>query len=78
MNSKREFTMKCMSNQWAQVDDTTAQELIVSCCTEANDSVADECQMNRNVKKWTSMSEGSDNFAMLEDCLFILIFPSMN
>ena len=70
--------MKCMSNQWAQVGDTTAQELIVSCCTEANNSVADECQMNRNVKKWTSMSEGSDNFAMLEDCIFILIFPSMN
>ena len=70
--------MKCMSNQWAQVGDTTAQELIVSCCTEANNSVADECLMNRNVKKWTSMSEGSDNFAMLEDCLFILIFPSMN
>ena len=40
--------------------------MFVSCCTEANNSVADQCQMIRirNVKKWTSMSEGSDNFAM--------------
>ena len=56
-------------NLWA-IDDTTAQRLIVSRCTEANNSVADECQMNRNVKKWTSMSEGSNNFAILEDCVF--------
>ena len=39
-------------------------DFFVSCCTEANNSVADQCQMNRNIKKWTSMSEGSDNFAM--------------
>ena len=44
------------------VDDTMAEGLVVSCCTEANNSVADECQMNPDVKKWTSMSEGRDNF----------------
>ena len=41
------------------------EDLIVSCCTEVNNSVADECQMNPDVKKWTSMSKGSDNFASL-------------
>ena len=30
-----------------------AEDLIVSCCTEANNSVADECQMNSDVKKCT-------------------------
>ena len=40
-----------------------AEDLMVSCCTEANNSVAYECQMNPDVKKWTSMSEGSDNFS---------------
>ena len=39
------------------VDDNMAEDLIVSCCTEANNSVANECQMNPDVKKWTSMSE---------------------
>ena len=34
--------------------------------------------MNRNVKKWTVLSGGIDNFTMLEDWLLILIFPSMN
>ena len=29
-----------------------------------NYSVADECNINPDVKKWTSMSEGSDNFAI--------------
>ena len=46
------------------VDDTIAKDLILSCCTEENNSVDDECQMNRNVKQMASMSEGSDNFAM--------------
>ena len=41
------------------------EDLIVSCGTEVNNSVADECQMNPDVKKWTSMSKGSDNFASL-------------
>ena len=36
------------------IDDTMAEDMIVSCCTEANNSVAEECQMNRNIKKWTS------------------------
>ena len=57
------------------VDDTLAEDLIVSCYTDANNSVADERQMNSDLKKWTFMSEGRDNFAMLEDWLFILIFP---
>ena len=59
------------------VDDTMAEYLIVSCCTEAKNSDADECQMNSGVKKWTFMSEGRDNFAMLKDWLFISIFPSI-
>ena len=54
-----------------------AKDLIVSCCTDANISVADECQVNSHVKKWMFMSEGRDNFAMLEDWLFISIFPSI-
>ena len=58
------------------VDDTLAEDLIVSCYTDANNSVADECQMNSDLKKkWTFISEGRDNFAMLKDWLFILIFP---
>ena len=57
------------------VDDTLAEDLIVSCYTDANNSVADERQMNSDLKKWTFMSEGRDHFAMLEDWLFILIFP---
>ena len=37
------------------IDDTMAEDLIASCCTEANNSVADECQMNPDVDergKW--------------------------
>ena len=59
------------------VDDTMAEDLIVSCYAEANNSVAEECQMNSDVKKWMFMREGLDSFAMLEDWLFILIFPSI-
>ena len=47
------------------------------CCTDANNSIANECQMNSDVKKWTFMSEGRDNFAMLEDWLFISISSSI-
>ena len=46
------------------IDDTMAEDVIVSSCTEAINSVADECQMSPDVKKWTSMSEESNNFAM--------------
>ena len=42
------------------LDDTMAEDLIVSCSTEANNSIADECQMNPDIKKWSSMSEGRD------------------
>ena len=31
------------------IDDTMAEDFIASCCTEANNSVADECQMNPDV-----------------------------
>ena len=48
------------------IDDTMAKDLILSCCTEANNSVTDKCQMIPDVNKWTPLSEGSDNFAMLE------------
>ena len=48
------------------IDDTMAEDVIVSSCTEANNSVADEWQMNPDDKKWTSMSEGSNNFGMLD------------
>ena len=41
------------------------EDLIVSCCTEVNNSVANECHMNPDVRKWTSMSKGSDNFVSL-------------
>ena len=54
------------------VDDTMAEDLIVSCCTDANNSIANECQMNSVVKKWMFMSEGRDNY-----WLFISIFPSI-
>ena len=51
------------------INDSLAEDLIVSCCTEANNSVADECQMNPDVTKWAFVSEGSDNFAMLEQSI---------
>ena len=61
------------------VDDTMAEDLIVSCCTDANHSIADECQMNYcDVKKWTFISEGRDNYAMLEDWLFFQYFLLFN
>ena len=67
----------CVSKVFYQLMTLTAEDLIVSCCTEANNSGANECQKNSDVKKWMFMSEGRDNFAMLEDWLFILIFPSI-
>ena len=69
MDSKRELSIDVIHEQLIStiyeqsilpVDDTIAEDLIVSCSTEANNSVADECQMNPDVKKWTSMSEGRD------------------
>ena len=69
MNSKRELSIDVVHEQLIStiyeqsilpVDDIMAEDLIVSCSTEANNSVADECQMNPDVKKWTSMSEGRD------------------
>ena len=72
MNSKRKLPINVVHEQLIStiyeqsiipIDDTMDEDLMVSCCTEANNSVAYECQMNPDVKKWTSMSEGSDNFS---------------
>ena len=41
------------------VDDIMAEDLLVSCCTEANNSVADECQMNPDVNKWASIEDAT-------------------
>ena len=57
MNSKRELSIDVVHEQLIStiyeqsvipVDDTMAEDLIVSCRTfgDANNSVADECQMN--------------------------------
>ena len=56
MNSKRELSIyalvheQLISTFYEQpillVADTIAKDLIVSCCNEANNSVADECQIN--------------------------------
>ena len=52
--------------------DTMAEDLTVSCCTKRTTQLPDVRYI-----KWMSMSEGRDDFAMLEDWLFILIFPSI-
>ena len=44
-----------MSKLFYQLPITMAEDLIVSCCIEANNSVAHECQMNPDVTKWTSL-----------------------
>ena len=49
------------------VDDNMAEDLIVSCCTEANNS-ADECQMNPEVQKWTSTSDNSEANNSADEC----------
>ena len=49
------------------IDDTMAEDLIVSCCTEANNS-ADECQMNPEVQKWTSTSDNSEANNSADEC----------
>ena len=51
------------------INDSLAEDLVVSCCTKANNSVADECQMNPDVTKWAFVSEGSDNCALLEQSI---------
>ena len=49
-----------MSKVFYQLLITMTKDLIVSCfSTEANNSVVGECQMNPDVKKWTSMSLGT-------------------
>ena len=59
VNSKRKLTIDLIHEQLTTtiydqsiipIDDTIAEDLIVSCCTEANNS-ADECQTNPDVKK---------------------------
>ena len=65
MDSKRELLIDVVHEQLISkiyeqsilpVDETMAEDLIVSCSTEANNSVADECQMNPDVKKRTFMT----------------------
>ena len=59
VNSTRELSIDVVHEQLIStiyeqsilpLDDTMAEDLIVSCCTEANNSVADECQMNLDVR----------------------------
>ena len=59
MNSTRESSIDVVHEQLIStiyeqsilpLDDIMAEDLIVSCCTEANNSVADECQMNLDVR----------------------------
>ena len=52
------------------VADTIAEDLIVSCCNEANNSVADECQVNPDVKKWASMSLGTGQLCYVRRLAF--------
>ena len=54
------------------VDKTMAEDLIVSCSTEANNSVADECQMNPDVKKRTFTSERRDRLCHVTRLAFYL------
>ena len=46
---------------------STIYEQSISCCTRSNKAVPDESTIP-DVNKWKSMSEGSDNFAMLKRC----------
>ena len=53
---------------------TMAEDLIVSCfSTEANNSVAGECQMNPDVKKWTSLSVGTGQLCHVRKLAFYFI-----
>ena len=81
MNSKRELSIDVVHEQLIStiyeqsilpVDETMAEDLIVSCSTEANNSVADECQMNPDVKKRTFMSEGRDRLCHVTRLAFYL------
>ena len=81
VNSKRELSIDVVHEQLIStiyeqsilpVDKTMAEDLIVSCSTEANNSVADECQMNPDVKKRTFMSEGRDRLCHVTRLPFYL------
>ena len=81
MNSKRELSIDVVHEQLIStiyeqsilpVDKTMAEDLIVSCSTEANNSVADECQMNPDVKKRTFMSERRDRLGHVTRLAFYL------
>ena len=63
-----------MSKVFYQLLITMAEDLIVSCfSTEANNSVAGECQMNLGVKKWTSMSVGTGQLCHVRRLAFYFI-----
>ena len=81
MNSKRELSIDVVHEQLIStiyeqsilpVDDTMAEDFLYTVVlSEANNSVADECQMNPHVTHVHDLSEGCDNFAMSEDWLFL-------
>ena len=63
-----------MSKVFYQLLITMAEDLIVSCfSTEANNSVAGECQMNPGVKKWTSMSVGTGQLCHVRRLAFYFV-----
>ena len=63
-----------MSKVFYQLLITMAEDLIVSCfSTEANNSVAGECQMNPDVKKWTSLSVGTGQLCHVRKLAFYFI-----
>ena len=63
-----------MSKVFYQLLITMTEDLIVSCfSTEANNSVAGECQMNLGVKKWTSMTVGTGQHCHVRRLAFYFI-----
>ena len=63
-----------MSKVFYQLLITMTEDLIVSWfSTEANNSVAGECQMNLGVKKWTSMTVGTGQHCHVRRLAFYFI-----
>ena len=63
-----------MSKVFYQLLITMAEDWIVNCfSTEANNSVAGECQMNPDVKKLTSMSVGTGQLCHVRRLAFYFI-----
>ena len=89
MNSKRELTTDVVHEQLIStiyeqsillpIDDTMAEDLIVSCCAVANDSVAHECQMVNpdGTYEMDVHERGTCQLCHFRRMAFILIFPSI-